>query len=877
MAETLLSKINMDKITPMMQQYIEQKEQWKDCILFFRLGDFYEMFFDDAITASKELELALTGRDCGLDERAPMCGIPYHAADSYISKLVAHGFKVAICEQVEDPSLAKGLVRRDVIRVVTPGTVTDLSGLDEKSNNYLASIFKISNFYGLAFADITTGTLEATMIVVGNTQAKMIDELAKKSPSEIICNEALMASPEYKTIEQRFHSLISARPDSCFSKENFIDSFPDYETENHIWIHAVGALMEYIQQTRTSAFTHMNKINVYAIEEFMILDVVARKNLEITETIRDKSKKGSLLWAIDKTHTSMGGRLLRKWVEQPLLQEADILYRLDSVAELKDKFIKRQEIKEALSGIHDIERLSGKISLHSINARDFISLRNSLKKLPDLKSTMEDLECPMLKDLYDRFDLLTDIQDLIDRSILEDAPISVKEGGIIKAGFHEEVDKLRSVSTDGKKWLMEYESKEREQSGIKNLKVKYTNNFGFLIEVSNSNVNNVPDYFVRRQTLVNCERFITEELTKMEDTILGADQKLVQLEYDVFCEIRDTINKSVPRLFLVSSILSTIDVISSLSEVSDRENYCRPSVDTSGCLEISEGRHPVVEKVLGQGNFVPNSTKMDLDQNRILLITGPNMAGKSTYMRQVAQIVLLAQIGCFVPASSAHIGIVDKIFTRVGASDDLSSGQSTFMIEMNEVANILANATSRSLLILDEIGRGTSTYDGLSIAWAVMEYIASKDLLGARTLFATHYHELTDLEETLDGLKNYHVEVDEVDGDIVFLHKIGEGGCDDSYGIDVAKLAGVPHKVVQRAKEILAILEKDRMKDKLRIKKSLKIMEGQVDIFTSSLALRNTDGIIDELKVIDVQKMTPLDAMNLLYELSERARKIKAD
>jgi len=877
MAETLLSKVNMDKITPMMQQYIEQKSKWKDCILFFRLGDFYEMFFDDAITASKELELALTGRDCGLDERAPMCGIPYHAADSYISKLVSHGFKVAICEQVEDPSLAKGLVRRDVIRVVTPGTVTDLSGLDEKSNNYLASIFKISNFYGLAFADITTGTLEATMIIIGNTQAKIMDELAKKNPSEIICNQAFRISAEYNIIEQRFHSLISVRPDDCFSKERFLQSFPEYETENHIWIHAVGALIDYIQQTQTDVFTHLNKIDVYTLEEYMILDVVARKNLELTETIRDKSKKGSLLWTIDKTHTAMGGRLLKKWVEQPLLQELDILYRLDAVSELKEKFIKRQEIKEALSGIHDIERLSGKISLHSINARDFISLRNSLKKLPNLKSTMEDLQSPMLMDLYKRFDLLSDIHDLIDHSILEDAPISVKEGGIIKNGFHDEVDKLRAVSTDGKKWLVDYETKEREQSGIKNLKVKYTNNFGFLIEVSNSNINHVPDYFVRRQTLVNCERFITEELTKMEDTILGADQKVIQLEYDVFCEIRETINQSVSRLFEVATILSTIDVIASLSEVSDRENYCKPIVDSSDCLEISEGRHPVVEKVLGQGNFVPNSTKIDQTQNRILLITGPNMAGKSTYMRQVAQIVLLAQIGCFVPANSAHIGIVDKIFTRVGASDDLSSGQSTFMIEMNEVANILANATSRSLLILDEIGRGTSTYDGLSIAWAVMEYIASKELLGCRTLFATHYHELTDLEETLEGLKNYHVEVDEVDGDIVFLHKISEGGCDDSYGIDVAKLAGVPPKVVQRAKEILSILEKDRMKDKLRIKKSLKIMEGQVDIFTSSLALRNTDGIIDELKLIDVQKMTPLDAMNLLYELSDRARKIKAE
>jgi len=867
----------MDKITPMMQQYIEQKNKWSDCILFFRLGDFYEMFFDDAMIASRELELALTGRDCGLDGRAPMCGIPYHAADSYVSKLVAHGFKVAICEQVEDPSLAKGIVRREVIRVVTPGTVTDLSGLDEKSNNYIASVFKISSFFGVAFADITTGSLEATMLIVGNTSSKVIDELAKRNPSEIICNEAFALSPEYKKTIERIQPLISILPDSSFSKENFQHRFPEYETENHIWIHAVGALIEYIQETQTVELSHLKNIEVYAVEEFMILDVVARRNLELTETIRDKTKRGSLLWTIDKTHTAMGGRLLKKWVEQPLLQETDIQYRLDAVAELKDKFIKRQELMEALSGIHDIERLSGKISLHSINARDLIALRNSLKKLPNLKSTMEELQCPMLSDLYQRFDLLEDIHALIENAIQEDSPLSVKEGGMIKAGFHDEVDALRAVSKDGKKWLMDYEAKERDQSGIRNLKVKYTNNFGFLIEVSNSNANHVPDYFVRRQTLVNCERFITEELTRMESTILGADQKLIQLEYDVFCDIRETINLSINRLFTVSTLLAAIDVLASLSEVSDRENYCKPVVDSSDCLEISEGRHPVVEKVLGQGRFVPNSTRMNQSSDRILLITGPNMAGKSTYMRQVAQIVLLAQIGCFVPASSAHIGIVDKIFTRVGASDDLSSGQSTFMIEMNEVANILANATSRSLLILDEIGRGTSTYDGLSIAWAVMEYIASKELLGCRTLFATHYHELTDLEETLEGLKNYHVEVDEIDGDIVFLHKINPGGCDDSYGIDVAKLAGVPQKVVQRAKEILSILEKDRVKDKLRIKKSLKIMEGQVDIFTSSLALRNTDGIINELKSIDVQKMTPLDAMNLLYELADRAKKIKAE
>lgn len=877
MENSLLSKINMDKITPMMQQYIEQKEKWKDCILFFRLGDFYEMFFDDAITASRELELALTGRDCGQEERAPMCGLPHHAADSYISKLVAHGYKVAICEQVEDPGLAKGIVRREVIRVVTPGTITDLAGLDEKNNNYIASIFQISSYYGIAFADITTGILDASMLVIGNTQGKLLDEIARKNPSEIICNEIFIASDAYERIGQRMNALITVRPDSSFTSETFIDYFPEYKAYNQIWIHAVGALIEYIRQTQTTTPSHLKNINVYTVEEYMILDSVARRNLEITETIRDRSKKGSLLWVIDKTHTAMGGRLLRRWVEQPLIQEVEILYRLDAVAETKDKFIKRQEIKEALSGIHDIERLSGKISLYSVNARDFIALRNSIKKLPNLKDTVNDLNSPLWLDIYQRFDVLEDIHDLIENSINEDSPISIKEGSIIKSGFNEEVDHLKSASTDGKKWLMQYESDEREKTGIRNLKVKFTNNFGFLIEVSNSNTASVPPYYIRRQTLVNCERFVTEDLTKMEETILGAEQKLIQLEYDVFCEIREKISLSINRLFEVSSILSTIDAITSLSEVSDRENYCRPIIDSSDTLEIVDGRHPVVEKVLGQGNFIPNSTLMNQTSQQLLLITGPNMSGKSTYMRQVAQIVLLAQIGCFVPATAAHIGIVDKIFTRVGASDDLSSGQSTFMVEMSEVADILTNATPRSLLILDEIGRGTSTYDGLSIAWAVMEYIASKENLGCRTLFATHYHELTDLETTLEGIKNYHVEVDEVNGDIVFLHKISEGGCDDSYGIDVAKLAGVPEKVVQRAKEILSILEKDHLKDRLRIKKSLKIMDGQVDIFTSSLSLYNTQGIVEELKLIDVQKMTPLDAMNLLYDLSNKAKKVKTE
>jgi DNA mismatch repair protein MutS len=877
MSDTLLSSIDMDKITPMMQQYIREKKKWMDCILFFRLGDFYEMFFDDAIIASKAIDLALTGRDCGLDERAPMCGIPYHASDSYIAKLVAKGFKVAICEQVEDVSLAKGIVRREVVKVITPGTVTDLTGLDEKSNNYIGSIFKMSSLYGLAFADITTGTLDATMIVVGNTTEKLIDEIAKKTPSEIICNISLLNTPEMDSIRQKFNPLITVVEDNSFSIETFLKYFPDVETTNSIWVHAVAALMDYVAQTQSEMPSHLKTINVYSVEEYMLLDVVARKNLELTQTLRDKTKRGSLLWAIDKTHTAMGGRLLKRWVEQPLLDKSEIVYRIDAVEEMKDKFLLRQEIKETLSGINDIERISGKISLNTINARDLISLKNSLFKLPGLKDRTSDLKTSLFKDLNNRFDLLEDICALIENAISPEAPISIKEGNIINPGYSEDVDSLKDAFANGKKWLVDYESRERENSKIKNLKVKYTNNFGYLIEVSNSNVNNVPEHFIRRQTLVNCERFITEELKQMEETILGAEQKLVKLEYDIFCDIRNTINASISRLFNISYVLSVIDVIASMGEVSDRSKYCRPIVDNSDIIKIEDGRHPVVEKIIGEGNFVPNSTFMDENDNRVILLTGPNMGGKSTYMRQVAQIVLLAQIGCFVPAASVHIGIVDKIFTRIGAYDDLTSGQSTFMVEMNEVSYILKNATVKSLLILDEIGRGTSTYDGLSIAWSVTEFIASKDKIGCKALFATHYHELTSLEDTLEGLKNYHVDVDEQNSEIVFLHKISPGGCDDSYGIDVAKLAGVPSNVINRAKEILSVLEKDRTKDQLRIKKSLKVMDGQVDIFTSSLALRNTDTILEELKLIDVQKMTPLDAMNLLFELSNRAKKLKND
>jgi len=873
--DELLSGIDLNKITPMMQQYIQQKRNWMDCILFFRLGDFYEMFFDDAIIASKVLELALTGRDCGLEKRAPMCGIPYHASESYIQKLISKGYKVAICEQVEDVNASKGIVKREVIKVITPGTNTDTRGIDEKSNNYIASVFKLSNLYGIAFADITTGTIDAANIVVGDTAGKITDEITKKNPSEIICNSIFSSSDELAKIRNILDIMVTKLEDESFSKETFISYYPEIKTENKLWIHAIGALVDYIKKTQNTIPEHLKNINIYDVEEFMHMDIVARSNLEITKNLRDGGKRGSLLWVIDKTETAMGGRLLRRWLEQPLLNKNDIFYRLDAVEEIKDKFMQRQELKEILQGINDIERLSGKISLNSVNARDLISLKNSLQKLPALKNAVSELKSPLWKEIYDNFDLMEDIRDIISDAIIDDPPISIKEGNIINPDFNEEVRILKDATINGKKWIVDYENKERENTKIKNLKIKYTNNFGFLIEISNANKAAIPEHFIRRQTLVNCERYITEELKSMEEKILGSEQKLVSLEYDIFCDIRNRINNSSDRLFNISGVLSKIDVLSCLGEISDRNQYCRPTVDNSDLIKIEDGRHPVVEKVLSEGSFVPNSTIMDEGENRILLITGPNMGGKSTYMRQTAQIVILAQIGCFVPAKSAHIGIVDKIFTRIGAADDLSSGKSTFMVEMNEVSYILKNATKKSLLILDEIGRGTSTYDGLSIAWSVIEHISSDKKLGAKTMFATHYHELVGLEQTLESMKNYHVQADQSNGEIVFLHKISKGGCDDSYGIDVAKLAGLPEEVINRAREILSVLEKDTGKNQLRIKKGTKVMEGQVDIFTSSLALKNTDSIIDELKLIDVQKMTPLDSMNLLYDLSSRAKNIK--
>ncbi len=872
----------MANVTPMMQQYLDTKEQYKDCILFFRLGDFYEMFFTDAETASKELEITLTGRDCGLAERAPMCGIPFHAADSYISRLISKGYKVAVCEQVEDPALAKGIVRREVIRVVTPGTVTDASMLDDRKNNYLMSIYKSGYYYGVAIVDVSTGDFSATSITWGNTFGKLFDEIARYSPSEIIANSEFLNDPaSCGPVRKRFNSYISGLDDQYYADEASYARFNlkfgadragagGYELS----VNAAGALLEYLEQTQKVNLEHINSIKLYKSEEFMLLDISTRRNLELTETMREKSKKGTLLWVLDRTMTSMGGRTLRRWVEQPLLNLGDIDERLEAVGEFKEKFMVRMEIRELLKRVYDIERLMGKIILGTANCRDLIALKNSIGQVPYLKEILSGCSSGMILKNNGRADALEDIYGLIESSIIDDPPLSVKEGMIIKAGYDAEVDRLRRASTEGKDWVAALEASEREKTGIRNLKVGFNKVFGYYIEVTKSYFHLVPEGYIRKQTLANCERFITQELKEMEGAILGAEEKVVELEYNLFCDIKSRISGEVKRIKETAASLSELDTLCSLAEVADRERYCKPEVTLEGVMDIREGRHPVVEKMLEQGAFVPNDTLLDIDENRLSIITGPNMAGKSTYMRQVALIVLMAQIGSFVPAAAAKIGITDRIFTRVGASDDLSAGQSTFMVEMSEVANILLNATSRSLLILDEIGRGTSTYDGLSIAWAVIEYVSDREKVGSRTLFATHYHELTELEGKLTGIKNYCISVKEKGEDIIFLRKIIRGGADGSYGIQVARLAGVPQPVIERAKELLKELEDaDISKKETRLRRNRMPIEGQLDLFSINAAAKVRSEALEELKAIDVSTLTPLDALNVLYRLQQKARK----
>ncbi len=868
----------MGTVTPMMQQYLNIKDQYKDCIMFFRLGDFYEMFFRDAEVASRELEITLTGKDCGLEERAPMCGVPFHAADGYIARLVSKGYKVAICEQVEDPALAKGIVKRDVVRVVTPGTVTDTAMLDDRKNNYLMSVCRNGNFFGLAAVDITTGDFYATRITWGNTKGKLMDEIARFMPSELVVNSEFNEDTELlNLLNLRFSIYISGYDNCAFeygnAKETLKLHFENLSlnlSEYDISINASGALLKYLDMTQKVNLSHIQNFNSYNIEEYMILDAATRRNLELTETMREKSKRGSLLWVLDKTMTSMGGRLLRKWIEQPLVNIGDIQLRLDAVDEFKNRFMARMEIRELLRRVYDIERLMGKVVLGSVNCRDFIALRNSIGQIPYIKNIMIDFEAEYNRYCYEQLDNLEDVCQLIEAAIIEDPPVTIKEGGIIKTGYNTEVDKLRQASTQGKDWIAALEAEEKEKTGIKNLKVGFNRVFGYFIEVTKSNFSLVPEEYIRKQTLANCERYITPELKEIEDNILGAEEKIVQLEYSLFLEVKEAIAAQLTRIKSTSKALAELDALASLAEVADREGYCMPEVTATDEIHIVDGRHPVVEKMTEKSCFVPNDTVLDMGEDRLAVITGPNMAGKSTYMRQTALIVLMAQIGSFVPATSAKIGLVDRIFTRVGASDDLASGQSTFMVEMSEVANILMNASQRSLLILDEIGRGTSTFDGLSIAWAVIEYIVNKENLGCRTLFATHYHELTELEGKLTGIKNYCITVKEKGEDVIFLRKIIRGGADGSYGIQVARLAGVPQPVIDRAKEILNELDAADINKNGKARRVKKQVEGQLDFFEAAAKASAHNEVLEDIKKIDISRLTPIDAMNILYELQRK-------
>lgn len=868
----------MAEYSPMMQHYLDTKNQYKDCILFYRLGDFYEMFFDDAINVSRELELTLTGKDCGQEERAPMCGIPYHAAENYISRLIAKGYKVAICEQLEDPKQAKGIVKRDVIRVVTPGTVMEANLLDDRKNNYIMSIYKNGIYFGITVCDITTGDFRTTQIKETNNFSALLDEISKYSPAELVVNSMLFeCAEEIAKIKERFDVYITRLEEEKFindfeslairfkiidDEDNVVEDINEYV----LCVASANALLTYLLDTQKNTLDHINKLIVYSVTKYMSLDINARRNLEITEKLRDKTKKGTLLWVLDKSATSMGGRLLRRWLSNPLIDSRQINKRLDAVQELKDNIILRGELTDNLKKVYDIERLAGKISYGSANGRDLISLKNSAGQLPEIKKILSDTKSDLLRELFENLDVLEDIYELIDKTIVDEPPISVKEGGLIKLGFDEEVDKLKTATTDGKNWIIGLEAEEREKTGIKNLKVGFNKVFGYYIEVSKSNVSLVPDRYIRKQTLTNGERYITEELKNLENQILGAEEKVVNLEYNIFVEVRDKIEAQVERLQKSAEIVAMLDALCSFSTVAEDQNYVRPEVDNSGVIDIKEGRHPVIEKILPSGSFVQNDTYLDKEENRLSIITGPNMAGKSTYMRQVALITLMAQCGSFVPASSARIGVVDKIFTRVGASDDLSMGQSTFMVEMMEVAQILKEATANSLVILDEIGRGTSTYDGLSIAWAVAEYISDNEKCGAKTLFATHYHELTDLENKLEGVKNYSIAVREKGEDIIFLRKIVKGGTDESYGVHVAKLAGVPQAVTKRANEILRTIERKNVLNNKKIEKEdKKQTEGQLTMYNYKLA-----ELAHELDKVNVNELTPIEALNTLVRIKEK-------
>ena len=864
-----------EKFTPMMEAYLETKKEYQDCILFYRLGDFYEMFFDDALVASKELELTLTGKSCGLEERAPMCGIPYHACETYLSRLINKGYKVAICEQMEDEN-TKGIMKREVVRIVTPGTNLDTKAIASDKNNFIVCLYQQSHSYGFAACDVTTGDFYVTELT---SRTKLYDELSKYDPSELLCTGSFAENNGIYDWQKTRVCAVTGLEEYYFDESEAVKTLYrhfkvsslnalDLEDFKRGSVSA-GALFRYLYETQKSSLGHINHINVYLDDSFMMLDGATRRNLELLETMRDKEKRGSLLWVLDKTRTAMGGRTLRSYIKQPLIQKAEIIKRQDAIEELCDKFMSREELREYLNPVYDLERLITRIAYQSANAIDLLALRQSFEMLPGIKMVLSEYDCQLLKDIYLNLDDLNDLFRLIDDSISPDAPLSLRDGDLIKPGYNEEVDRLRSAKTDGKQWLLELEEREKERTGIKKLRVKYNRVFGYYIEVTNSFLDMVPDDYIRKQTLANAERFYTPELKELENTILGAEERLNVLEYELFKQVREALYGEILRIQNTAKSLAELDVLISLSVVSQNNNYVRPSINEDGIIDIKDGRHPVIEKMIDPGMFVCNDTYLDSDRHLVSIITGPNMAGKSTYMRQTALIVLMAQMGCFVPAREANIGIVDRIFTRVGASDDLASGQSTFMVEMNEVANILRNATRRSLLILDEIGRGTSTYDGLSIAWSVVEHICDKNRIGAKTLFATHYHELTELEGKLDGVNNYCILVKENGDDIVFLRKIASGGADKSYGIQVAKLAGVPDAVIRRAKEIAAILDNNKTSENVEIKSI--ISDAPVTYDQLSFSFDNTGSdITDEIKELDISSMSPIDALLKLADYQKR-------
>jgi DNA mismatch repair protein MutS len=873
-------------LTPMMQQYLEVKEKCNDCILFFRLGDFYEMFFKDAEIASRELELVLTGRDCGLDERAPMCGIPYHAATAYIGRLVSRGYKIAICEQMEDPSQAKGIVKRDIIKIITPGTYTDSNFLEENKNNYVMSLYidKVPNKMALSFADISTGEFYTTETLYSiNT---ILDEIYKFSPSEILMQETMKEDIQ-DLIRDRFSTVFTTKGDEYFLKsagDSFNSSFTSsYESlKGSISVNSCNALINYIIETQKINLSNIDKIEYYSVVDYLSIDINSRRNLELTETLRDKSKKGSLLWVMDKTCTSMGARQLRKWIEQPLVDKRKIELRLDAVEELVNNISLLEDLKEDLSSIYDIERIVGKISSKNVNAKELISLKNSIGRIPALKSTLKNLNSKLLKETHLSIDELGDIYELIDTAIHDNPSLGLKDGNILKDGYNQEIDELRSAKLHGKEWIASLENSEREETKIRSLKIGYNKVFGYYIEISNANKSLVPEgRYIRKQTLANAERYITPELKEVENKILGAEERLINIEYELFVNIRDEIEKAIDRMKNTAKLIAEVDCLTSLAVIALENNYNKPAITEDSNIIIEEGRHPVIEKMLPIGTFISNNTRINNDSETLLLITGPNMAGKSTYMRQVALITIMAQIGSFVPAKSASISICDKIFTRIGASDDLSSGKSTFMVEMWEVSNILKNATNRSLVLLDEVGRGTSTYDGLSIAWAVIEYICFTEELRCKTLFATHYHELTSLEDVISGVKNYSVAVKEIGNNIVFLRKIVRGGADQSYGVEVAKLAGLPESIISRAKEILVTLEKKQhasyeVKQKTPDKPALK--EAAVSKVSGSSQISFDDiekeNLLRELKSIDILSLTPMQGFNKLYDIINKAKSL---